>query len=175
LAGYASTIGYTYDSIAGAQASGETAEFNYTCLGDETSFTLTQYGMNSSSSYTGVTVGALRLTINGGVNDGKMSPSAADRPMPPTAMPQPHQRSNLSTLVAPTKYGAYRNAAKISLMQLTMVRILIRPMGKSSAVTYSLGLNSLTVYYGATWTNSGYVSAGGLVYNGTRYGVGKYD
>jgi hypothetical protein len=50
---------------------GENAFWTYTCIGDETSFTLQQLGLDGYSSGGDLTNETLKFIINGGVNDGK--------------------------------------------------------------------------------------------------------
>ncbi len=178
LAGYASTIGYSYDGIAGCQGSGETAEFNYTCLGDEVSFTLSQTTINvpGSTPSGGNTHAMLQLRVNGGANDGKyvaVGSGLANNGYGNAGAP--FSRSAGSTLVARTRYGAYRNGGTNYYSDATNYSPGDVPTyGQTSSQAYSLGSNTLTVYYAATWSLSGYQSAGGLVYNGSPYGVAAY-
>jgi hypothetical protein len=173
LAGWASQFGYSYDAIAGCQASGETGEFNYTCLGDEVSFTVMQTTFNVGSD-TDISNCSLRLTVNGGANDGKYVIVGSGKGNGGYGNAgAPYRKSDLSTLVAPTRYGAYRNPNTNFYSDATNYAPLqFATYGDTyTGQSYSLGSNTLTVYYAATWSLSGYTSAGGLVYNGTAYGV----
>lgn len=73
LCGTSSLTGsfWDYGSDAAYNGTGETALWTYTCLGDETSFTLQQLGFDSYASPGDLTQETLKLIINGGVNNGK--------------------------------------------------------------------------------------------------------
>jgi hypothetical protein len=74
LAGTASAVGayWSDDSKGGPQSYGETAVWDYQCLGDETSFSLVQTNFNAApDQVANVTAPRLAFRVNGGVNDGK--------------------------------------------------------------------------------------------------------
>jgi hypothetical protein len=67
MCGLPSQTNFNFDGSAGdgSNGTGQMAEFTYTCLGDETSFTLRQENINTRGSE------RLDLIVNGGLNNGK--------------------------------------------------------------------------------------------------------
>lgn len=70
LCGTSSLTGHSYDSGPAWNGTGEMAKWTYTCLGTETSFSLTQENLNSTDTST--TIAQLKFIVNGsGANDGQ--------------------------------------------------------------------------------------------------------
>lgn len=178
LAGTASKVGNYYgpDTKGGPQASGESAYLQYTCLGDETSFTLAQTGIDTYTSY-------LTFTVNGGVNNGDILRVGSG-----------HTSGGYGAAGAPwarnSGGGAYGNDERTlsgTLVQSGACRSYNSDVSYSDSTTYSPANNGTYNTGGTTelsWTltnskvlkfrGAAAVAAndhGGIVYDGTKYGV----